>query len=101
MAKKDEQTNPNAIPRGSDGHAAFLGLVKAEKDDEPQRDGWTLADITMYGPAVTPQYLKRVLAQKVSELTAPMPPVQSDDPRLPHYAPPMWTPFGEPVSGMV
>jgi len=98
---KDKPTNLDYIAHGSDGHAAFLGLIKAEKDDEPQRDGWTLADITMYGPSVTPEYLRRVLAQKVSELTTLPPVMQSDDPRLPNYAPPMWTPSDEPVSGMV
>ncbi len=98
---KTKPTNLDYIEHGSDGHAAFLGLVEAENGDEPQQDGWALADVTMYGPAATPQYLKQTLAQKVSELVTPPPEVQSDDPRLPNYAPTMWVPSEEPVSGMV
>ena len=103
MAKKakNEPTNLDYIAHGSDGHAAFLGLVKAEEGDEPQQDGWTLADITMYGPSARPEFLRRVLAQKVSELTTLPPETQSEDPRLPNYAPTMWVPSGEPVSGIV
>ena len=101
MANVKKQANPGAIARGSDGHAAFLGLVKAKKDDEPQLGGWTLADVTMWGPSATAEFLKRVLAQKVSELTAPMPEVQSDDPLAPNYAPPLWMPSDTPVTGMV
>lgn len=97
----DKPTNLDYIAHGSDGHAAFLGLVKAEEDDEPQRDGWTLADITLWGPSVTAEYLKRILAQKVSELTTLPPEVQSDDPLAPNYAPTMWVPSDTPVSGMV
>lgn len=106
MVKKTKPTNLDYIAHGSDGHAAFLGLVKAKEDDEPRLkapDGtcWTLADVTMYGPVATPMYLRQTLAQKVSELTTLPPEVQSEDPRLPNYAPPMWTPSKEPVSGMV
>lgn len=97
----EELTNLDAIPHGSDGHAAFLGLIEAEEDDEPQLGGWALADITMYGPSARPEFLRRILAQKVSELTTPMPEMQSDDPRLPHYAPSMWVPSDTPVTGMV
>jgi len=100
MAKK-QPTNPDYIAHGSDRHAAFLGLVKAEEGDEPQQDGWTLADITMYGPSARPEYLKRVLAQKVSELTTLPPETQSENPLAPNFAPPMWVPSDEPVSGMV
>lgn len=98
---KNKPTNLDYIKHGSDRHAAFLGLVKAQKDDEPQQDGWALADITMYGPSARPEYLRRVLAQKVSELTTLPPEMQSDDPLAPNYAPPMWMPAGEPVSGLV
>lgn len=98
---KNRPTNLDYIEHGSDRHAAFLGLVKAKEDDEPQQDGWALADITMYGPSARPEYLRRVLAQKVSELTTLPPEMQSDDPLAPHYAPPMWMPSEEPVSGMV
>jgi len=55
----------------------------------------------MYGPSARPEYLRRVLAQYVSELTTLPPEVQSDDPLAPNYAPPMWMPSEEPVSGMV
>jgi len=98
---KNKPTNPDYIEHGSDRHAAHLGLVKAGKDDEPQQDGWALADITMYGAAARPEYLRRVLAQFVAELTTLPPEVQSEDPLAPGYAPPMWMPSGEPVSGMV
>lgn len=98
---KQTPTNLDYVAHGSDQHAEWLGLIKAEEDDEPQRDGWTLADITMYGPSARPEFLRRVLAQKVSELTTLPPVVQSDDPLAPHYAPPLWMPSAEPVSGMV
>ena len=56
--------NLDYVPHGSDQHAGLLGLRKAEKDDEPQRDGWALQDVTMYRP----EYLVQILRQKVSEL---------------------------------
>jgi len=89
---KVKPTNPDYIERGSDRHAAFLGLIPAEKDDEPQHEGWTLGDLTLYGPMARPEFLTRMLRQKVNELNTPMPEIQSDDPTKPFYAPPMWTP---------
>ena len=63
------------------------------EDDAIQVDGWTLVDLTMFGSQVTETYLREVIRQKVSELKAGAPPVpQSDDPRKPGYAPPMWEP---------
>ena len=85
-------TNPDYIERGSARHAAFLGLIEADEDDEPQYEGWTLADPTLWGPTARPEFLARTLKQKVNELTMEMPEIQSDDPRLPFYAPPPWTP---------
>jgi len=97
----DKPTNPDYVAHGSDRHAAHLGLVKAAKEDVPQMDGWALADITMWGPSATPEFLMQILKQKINELTiAPIVP-QSDDPLAPNYAPPMWTPYGGPVSGTV
>ena len=98
---KNKPTNPDYVAHGSDRHAALLGLVKATEGDEPQWEGWALADLTMYGPAARPEFLLQTLKQKVNELTAPPLVVQSEDPFAPHYAPPLWTPAGEPVSGMV
>jgi len=92
MMAKQKPTNPDYVERGSQQHAAFLGLIPAEKDDEPQQDGWALADLTLYGPTARPEFLRRTLQQKVNELNTPMPELQSEDPRLPHYAPPMWRP---------
>ena len=80
--------NLDYVPHGSDQHAGLLGLRKAEKDDEPQRDGWALQDVTMYRP----EYLVQILRQKVSELLSKAPKVQSEDPMAPHYAPPIWRP---------
>jgi len=98
---KNKPTNPDYIAHGSDQHASLLGLIKATPEDEPQYNGWALADITMYGPSARPEYLRRVLMQKVSELTILPPETQSDDPLAPNYAPTMWVPSEEPVSGMV
>lgn len=80
------------IEHGSDQHATLIGLVKATEDDPEGHEGWKLSDLTMFGPRARPEYLKEVLRQKVSTLKNPMPTVQSDDPRKPDYAPPMWRP---------
>ena len=85
-------TNPDYIERGSMRHAAFLGLIEADDDDEPQYEGWTLADLTLWGPTARPEFLRRTLKQKVNELNTEMPEMQSDDPSKPFYAPPIWTP---------
>jgi hypothetical protein len=56
------------IEHGAAEHAALLGLRKATQEDAIQLDGWTLVDMTIFGPQVTDAYLREVLRQKVSEL---------------------------------
>ena len=93
MATKAEKDQADYIAHGSPEHSVLLGLKKADKDDGIQVDGWTLVDLTMFGPQVTETYLREVIRQKVSELKTGAPPVpQSDDPRKPGYAPLMWEP---------
>jgi len=55
------------IEHGSKEHAAFLGLKKAQDKDPYQCEGWTLVDITQYGPAARPEFLQAILQQKVAE----------------------------------
>jgi hypothetical protein len=87
------------VKHGSDRHALMIGLRLATEDDKLVKDGWTLADMTQFGPQATDDYMREVLRQKVSELTAPTPSPQSSDPREPNYAPPMWRP--NPLEGEV
>ena len=115
MAKKNSRTRtlPNGetqydyIAHGSDGHADFLGIRKATKDDDPDLiiEGWTLADISPYGVTGWQKDTKRaLLAQRVSEFLTKPPEMQSEDPQADHYAPPMWSPRSEdesPVSGII
>jgi len=84
MAEKTKKSG-DYIAHGSAEHAALLGLRKADKDDGIQHDGWTLVDLTMFGPQVTETYLREVIRQKVSELKSPAPAV-------PENAPAMWVP---------
>lgn len=92
-AKDETLSGPRVVKHGSDDHASLLGLKKAEKDDAYQVDGWTLVDVTAFGPQATEAYIKEVLRQKVSELKAGPPPMpQSKDPYKPNYAPPIWVP---------
>ena len=84
--------NLDYVPHGSDEQAGMLGLVKAEKDDVPQLNGWALQDITMYGPNATDKFLEQKLRQLVNDLTSKAPETQSEDPFKPHYAPPIWRP---------
>ena len=84
--------NTDYIAHGADEHAALLGLRKAEEDDDPKYRGWALDDITLWGPNATDKFLLNILKQKVNELKSPVLKVQSDDPALPNYAPPLWTP---------
>lgn len=93
----DPEKQTDFVEHGSDQHAALLGLKKATNGDKPQLDGWTLEDITSWGPAATPEYLEQTLRQKVNELTAKMPKTQSRDPREAHFAPVLWRP-GQPFS---
>jgi hypothetical protein len=84
--------NYDYVKPGSDQHAALLGLRKADEDDALVCEGWTLADLTTWGPNATEMFLRNILRSKVSELTSPPPTVQSADPMKPGYAPPMWQP---------
>ena len=94
--------NLDYVQHGSDKHAELIGLRKAEEGEELVVDGWTLADRTAWGPQATESYIKEVLRQKVAEIKAGAPPKpQSEDPFEPNYAPPIWMPSGEPVSGIV
>ena len=86
----DPRERPDYVERGSDQHAAMLGLIRAEEDEQFQVDGWTLEDITKYGPSATTEYLTRVLRQQVNELTSEIPATQSVDPRKPNFAPVMF-----------
>ena len=99
---KKREARPDYVEHGSDRHAALLGLRKAKKGDKPQLEGWTLFDLTAFGPAARPEYIAEVLRQKVSTFTAgPAPKLQSKDPLKPNYAPPLWMPTTEPASGIV
>ena len=86
------QDRADYIAQGSDKHATFLGLVRANEDETLACDGWTLLDSTLYGPNVTEKFLERILAQKVNELNTPMPTPQSKDPTAPNFAPVLWDP---------
>lgn len=82
------------VAHGSDQHAVMLGLRKATTADKLELNGWTLNDITAYGPAARPEFLEATLAQKVNELETPPAMPQSEDVRKPNYAPPMHVPTG-------
>ena len=88
----EPKDRPDFVERGSDRHAAMLGLRRAEEGEQLAIDGWTLEDITQYGPAASDDFLTRVLRQQVNELTSEIPEPQSRDPRSPNFAPVMWDP---------
>jgi len=88
--KKVVQTD--YVEHGSDDHAHLLGLRPATKDDEFQDAGWAFEDATQFGAAAQPFFIKAQLHMRVSELTAPKPPVQDRDPLETGYAPPMFNP---------
>ena len=92
----------DAVEFGSDDHAALLGLRKVEEGaGELEYEGWTLIDIGVHGPNATDRYLMNILRGKVNQLSKP-PEMQSEDPRIPNYAPPMWEmPEEKPTYGMV
>lgn len=100
--RHDPTVQADYVARGSDEHAAMLGLRKAtEIDGEFVIEGWALDDITNFPPTATPEWLKRTLQQKVNELISPVPVMQSSDPRKPGYAPTMWDPgTGRPFRQM-
>jgi hypothetical protein len=87
--KKVDKTK--IIKHGTDEHAALLGLRKAAPEDKLVLSGWTLLDMTAYGPQTTESYLTEVLRQKVSELKAG-PPKHQGDPNKAGYLPPMFNP---------
>ena len=94
--------NMDYVKHGSVEHAELIGLRKAEEGEGLVVGGWTLADRTAWGPQATESYIKEVLRQKVAEVKAGQPPKpQSEDPFAPNYAPPIWKPSGEPVTGIV
>lgn len=106
MAKKAVVDNPQAradyIAHGSEEHALFLGLRLAEEGDpefikvRSKKDKtrvYVLVDMTMFGPTATEAYLREVCRQKVAELDAGSPAEpQTEDPRKPNYAQPLWVP---------
>ena len=105
MAKKQDRIKEHPdglrqtdyVEHGSEQHAAVLLLRPAREGDayvqeDSQGRKWTLVDTTAFGPQATEAYLREVLRQKVSELDAPMPEIQSEDPLAPGYRPPMWQP---------
>lgn len=94
----DLSKDPNFIKHGSDQHAMILGLRKATAEDKYVHEGWTLQDITAFGPATRPEFLEATLVQRVNELKKPPSMPQSINPRKPNYAPAMWTP-PEPAEG--
>lgn len=106
MAKKEEH-RPDYIAHGSDEHAAWLGIRPAKKGDDPDLviEGYTLEDSNPYGViGWTLEAKREFLRQKVSGFLTKPPPVQSEDPRLPGFAPPLWLPREpdeEPVLGII
>jgi len=83
MAKQTvATTQADFVPHGSEVHAAILGLRKATSDDALEREGWTLIDMTAFGPQATENYLREVLRQKVSTLKAGVPPVLPNAPAM-------------------
>jgi hypothetical protein len=93
-----EAQRADYVEHGSDRHAEMLRLVKADKNEELQLEGWTLEDKTAWGPeamAHDMKFLREILAGKVRTLKSGPPPApQSEDPLAPNYAPPI---LEEPV----
>ena len=96
-----KKTKSDYIAHGTDEHAALLGLTPAPEGEPLVIDGWTLTDPLSFGANATELFLLRTLRSKVNELNGQMPKVQSDDPTEPGYAPEMWRPSEEPVSGII
>jgi len=86
----DPKDRADYVERGSERHAGMLGLRKAEKGDELQVNGWAFQDGMQFDFGFDPAYHREILRQRASDLTAPVPTMQSDDPRKPHYAQKMW-----------
>ena len=66
MARKKQELNRDYVERGSERHAAILGLIA--DPESPLK--WRLADPTQFGPNATPAYLTEALRQKVSSCSA-------------------------------
>jgi hypothetical protein len=91
--RREPAAQTDYVEPGSDRHAAMLGLREATSEDGKLIiDGWTLDDITSFPPSTTPEYLMRMLRQKVNELTATAFETQSRSPLEPGFAPTMWRP---------
>ena len=80
--------NNDYVGRGTDRHAALLGLRKAGPKEDFKLEGWTL-DVTSYPPNTTKMWFERELQGKVNELTSEPPKMQSRNPGEPFYAPPL------------
>lgn len=83
--------NWDYVKPGSDRHAGLLGLRKATDEDELQHGGWTLQDINMWGPEAKDRFIMNDIRSRVNELTSEPPEIQSEDPGMPGYAPPLDT----------
>ena len=92
VSPDEPEIQTDYVERGSDRHAAMLGLKKAEDFDKPQLNDWALEDIVSHGPTVNSEYLEQVLRQKVSELSTIIPITQSVDSLAPNFAPTLWQP---------
>jgi len=95
--KKQGRLNPrdesqrDYVEPGSHAHMALLGLEPCEKtEDHPYE--YRLADLTMFGPAATKEFLTRVLESKIAQLQSLPPEIQSEDRFAPGYMPPLWEP---------
>ena len=87
MPSQRRTRDPSYIARGSVEHATFLGLVKDEEGN------WDIGDKVpwlMLDP--TGKIMQLILESKIRELEAPLPKLQSKDPRQPNYAPLLWEP---------
>lgn len=78
MATKNDTKQRDFVEHGSKEHAALLGLIPDDKSEL----GYRLADMTAYGPQASPEYMKEVLRQKVSELKGAKPSVPTSAPRI-------------------
>ena len=82
------EEQPWFIKPGSDRHASLLGL---DADSESE-SGWRLSDPSIWGSAASQEFLRLILGQKINELEAGAPQMQSVSPQAPNYAVPMWVP---------